>query len=124
MSQIKSAPQIHMRRNVVQQDKYKHVPKPYMQVAEGMERQFTNHLLAQMRKTVHSANPESNAERIYKSMLDDERAKLMAQSDSGLGVKDMVLDQIYPQHRRVNPRDAVQMYNNIKPNSHKGEMNE
>ncbi len=124
LSQIKNTPQIHLRQNV-QQDKYKNVPKPYMQVAEGMERQFTNHLLTQMRKTVDSSEPESNAEKIYKSMLDDERANLMAKSNSGLGVKDMVLDQIYPQYKRQNQLNAVQMYNkNMNTNSHKGEHNE
>ncbi len=58
-------------------------------------------------------------------MLDDERAKLMAKSNSGLGVKDMVLDQIYPQYKRQNQLNAVQMYNkNLNTNSHKGENNE
>lgn len=96
-----------------------------MRVAKGMEAQFTNHLLAQMRKTVDSASPVSNAEKIYKSMLDDERSKLMANSQSGLGVKDMVLDQIYPQYKQLNARQAVQMYNkNLNTNSHKGETNE
>jgi Rod binding domain-containing protein len=124
LSQINNTPQIHFKQNV-QQDKYKYVPKDYMRVAEGMEAQFTNHLLAQMRKTVDSANPVGNAEKIYRSMLDDERSKLMANSTSGLGVKDMVLDQIYPQYKQLNQRQAVQMYNkNLDTNSHKGENNE
>ncbi len=122
MNSIKNSPQIHHRRNVVG-DKYKNVPKPYLKVAEAMEAQFTNHLLGEMRKTVHSANPETQAEKIYKSMLDDERAQMMANSHSGLGVKDLVLDQIYPQYRqKAAVQNAMNTYKQI--NSQQGENNE
>lgn len=122
MSSIKNIPNIHNPSTRKQQaDKYKNIPKPYMQVAEGMEEQFTNHLLGEMRKTVHSTEPDSQATKVYKSMLENERAKLMAQSSSGIGVKDLVLDQIYPQHRRVSIQDSVKMY---KQNHSQGESHE
>jgi Rod binding domain-containing protein len=89
-----------------------------MQVAEGMEEQFTNHLLGEMGKTVHSTVPESQATKMYKSMLENERAKLMAQSNSGIGIKDLVLDQIYPKHRRISAESTVKMY---KQNNSQGE---
>jgi Rod binding domain-containing protein len=120
VSSIENIPQIH-KPNIRQQhdaDKYKNIPKPYMQVAEGMEEQFTNHLLGEMRKTVHSTAPDSQATKVYKSMLENERAKLMAQSSSGLGIKDLVLDQIYPKHRRVSAQNTVKMY---KQNNSQGE---
>lgn len=121
MSKINATPQIQNARTV--KDKYANIPKPYLDVAKGMEAQFTNHLLNQMRKTVPSTKPESQAEKIYKSMLDSERSKLMAASESGVGVKDLVLDQIYPKHKRVSPQEMVKMYNpNL--NSQKGENNE
>ncbi len=76
-----------------------HVPKEYLEVAEGMETQFAQHLLTEMRKTVDKNSPSSSAQKIYESMQDLERAKIIAKSDHGLGVKDLVLDQIYPAHR-------------------------
>lgn len=119
MSQIKSLPNIH-RPNITQ-DKYKNVPKAYMDVAEGMEAQFTNHLLTQMRKTAPSVNPESQATKVYKSLLDSERSDMMAKTSSGIGVKDLVLDQIYPTHMRQENNslhDKIKMYKN---NSHNGQ---
>ena len=121
MNQINETPQIHVRKSYAQ-DKYRNVPKDYLKVAQGMETQFTNHLLGEMRKTVQPTNPESQAQKIYKSMLDDERAKMMSESNTGLGVKDMVLDQIYPNWRKSNPQHAVQMYKQV--NSQQGERNE
>jgi Rod binding domain-containing protein len=74
--------------------------KPYEDVAEGMESNFTSHLLQEMRKTVPKENPDSSAMEYYNSLLDFERAQLMAKSDSGLGVKKVILDQIVPQHMK------------------------
>jgi Rod binding domain-containing protein len=121
LSNIKNIPQILNTKTV--RNKYANIPKPYLDVAEGMEAQFTNHLLNQMRKTVPSVKPETQAEKIYKSMLDNERSKTMATSQTGIGIKDLVLDQIYPKHKRVSPREMVKMYNpNL--NSQKGENHE
>ncbi len=72
--------------------------KPYEDIAEGMEANFTTHMLAEMRKTIPKETPDSSAMEYYNSLLDFERAQLMAKSDSGLGVKKVILDQIVPQH--------------------------
>ena len=72
--------------------------KPYEEIAEGMESNFTSHLLAEMRKTVPKETPDSSATDYYNSLLDYERAQLMARSDTGLGVKKVVLEQIVPHH--------------------------
>ncbi|HLW57579.1 MAG TPA: rod-binding protein [Bacteriovoracaceae bacterium] len=72
--------------------------KPYEEIAEGMEASFTSHLLAEMRKTIPKETPDSSATEYYNSLLDYERAQLMAKSDTGLGIKKVVLDQIVPQH--------------------------
>ena len=70
--------------------------KPYEDIAEGMEANFTSHMLAEMRKTVPKETPDSSAMEYYNSLLDYERAQLMAKSDSGLGIKKVILDQIVP----------------------------
>lgn len=74
--------------------------KPYQDVAEGMETSFTSHMLAEMRKTIPKESPDSSATEYYNSLLDYERAQTMAKSDSGLGIKKIILDQIVPQHMK------------------------
>lgn len=74
--------------------------KPYEEIAEGMESSFTSHMLAEMRKTIPKETPDSSATDYYNSLLDYERAQTMAKSDSGLGIKKVILDQIVPQHMK------------------------
>ena len=80
--------------------------KPFEDVAEGMEANFTSHLLAEMRKTIPKETPDSSATEYYNSLLDYERAQLMAKSDSGLGVKKIILDQIVPTHMKHYMKSA------------------
>ncbi len=74
--------------------------KPFEDIAEGMEANFTSHMLAEMRKAIPKENQDSSAMEYYNSLLDYERAQLMAKSDSGLGVKKVILDQIVPEHMK------------------------
>ena len=74
--------------------------KPFEDIAEGMEANFTSHMLAEMRKTIPKETPDSSALEYYNSMLDSERAQLMAHSNSGLGIKKIILDQIVPQNMK------------------------
>lgn len=80
--------------------------KPYEDIAEGMEANFTSHMLAEMRKTIPKENPDSSAMEYYNSLLDYERSQLMAKSDSGLGVKKVILDQIVPQNMKHYLKNA------------------
>ncbi len=81
--------------------------KPFEEIAEGMEANFTSHMLAEMRKTIPKETPDSSAMEYYNSLLDYERAQTMAKSDSGLGVKKVILDQIVPQHMKHYLKNAV-----------------
>lgn len=81
--------------------------KPYEDIAEGMEANFTSHMLAEMRKTIPKETPDSSAMEYYNSLLDYERAQLMAKSDSGLGVKKVILDQIVPQNMKHYLKNAA-----------------
>ncbi len=80
--------------------------KPYEDIAEGMEANFTSHMLAEMRKNIPKEEQDSSAMEYYNSLLDYERAQLMAQSNSGLGVKKVILDQIVPQHLKQYLKNA------------------
>lgn len=122
MSQINNIPTFKMQKH--DPDKYKNVPKEYLEVAEGMESQFTNHLINEMRKSTKA--PSGPAESIYRSMLDAERAKLMSQTNTGLGIKDVVLKEIYPNFDKPNLGN-VKMYKEItakEVHSTQGENNE
>ena len=74
--------------------------KPFEEIAEGMEASFTSHMLSEMRKTIPKEIPDSSAMDYYNSMLDSERSQLMAKSETGLGVKKIILDQIVPNHMK------------------------
>lgn len=92
--------------------KFKNVPKPYLDVAKGMEKQFISHMIQQMQSSVKSEKPDSAATKYYKGLMDDQRAEIMANSENGIGLKDIVLDQILPQHmkQQTNAKDVVKMY--------------
>lgn len=80
--------------------------KPFEDIAEGMEANFTSHMLAEMRKTIPKESPDSSAMEYYNSLLDYERAQLMAKSDTGLGIKKVILDQIVPQNMKHYLKNA------------------
>jgi Rod binding domain-containing protein len=80
--------------------------KPFEEIAEGMEANFTSHMLAEMRKTIPKETPDSSSMEYYNSLLDYERAQTMAKSDTGLGVKKVILDQIVPQHMKHYLKNA------------------
>lgn len=92
--------------------------KQYEDVAEGMEANFTNHMLSEMRKSVNKETPDSPATEYYNSLMDEERSKMMAGSKNGLGVKGMILDQILPQHLKqlrnpVAPQQQIAKYESV-----------
>lgn len=138
----KIAPQIHTTQaqkeaknarmhnpQINNQDKYAGIPKPYMDIAQGMESQFINHMLDELEKTVHKEKPDSQAEAYYKSLINQERSDIMAKTENGIGLKDMVLDQIYPKYMRrpIANKEALGQYQNVTMhgnNSKLGEANE
>jgi Rod binding domain-containing protein len=83
--------------------------RPFEEIAEGMEANFTSHMLAEMRKTIPKETPDSSAMEYYNSLLDFERAQTMAKSDSGLGIKKVILDQIVPPHMKQYLKNATQV---------------
>jgi len=107
--------------NQANSDFYKKALRPYEEIAEGMEANFTNHLLQEMKKTIPKDNPDSAPMDYYNSLMDSERSQLMAKSETGLGVKKVILDQIVPAHlkNKVNHPSNVYTKNAMtKENSH------
>lgn len=87
--------------NIVKKDNnnLKYVPKPYLDVANGMESQFAKLMLEQMQKSI-GKNDNDTSSNYYTSLLTDERSKMLTENSKGLGIKQMILDQIYPQKMR------------------------
>lgn len=97
--------------------------EPYRKVAEGMETQFVHHMIKQMRNTVPQDKPDSGEVNYYKSLMDYERAKIMATDPKGgIGIKKLVLDEITPAYLKENhrrPQGNYQAYKNtLKENTH------
>jgi len=89
------------------------IPKPYRNIAKAMEKQFVEHMLEQMGKTVPGQEKKDTATKYYESLLKSERANLMAQNNGGIGIQDMILNKIYP--KRIAPQKSINAY--LKRNS-------
>jgi Rod binding domain-containing protein len=87
-------------RNKQVSNNTQYVPDPYKKVASSMEQQFSNFMLNEMKKTTGEESSGDTGSEYYKSLLTTERAKSMASKGEGLGLKKMILDQIYPNRLR------------------------
>ena len=85
-----------------------YIPEPYKDMARGMEKQFLEFMIEQMNKTTQLTEPSSTAANYYKDLLTGERADKMARNHEGMGIQDIILDQIYPKEKRN--RLAYQAY--------------
>lgn len=88
-----------------------YIPKDYIEVAKSQEANFLKIMFEEMHNTVDKSEPMSSAEDIYQSMLTDERAQMMASHPDGVGIKKLILDQIYPQKYRT--QEGLQAYDTM-----------
>ncbi len=75
------------------------IPEPYRDVAKGMEKQFAEFMLQEMHKTVSDTDTSTGMD-YYKSLMTSEQAEQLINKESGLGIQQVILDQIYPQNMR------------------------
>lgn len=96
-------PQITMKTNGSQRTDDRFIPEDHKNVARGMEQQFAEYMIQQMNNTVDKADNENqdSASTYYENMMTTERAKMMSNSGTGLGVQKIVLNQIYPERLRT-----------------------
>jgi flagellar protein FlgJ len=73
--------------------------KKLREACQGIEAMFIHQMFSQMRATVPQGGliKESNAEKIYRDMLDEKYSEIMAQSTNNLGLADMVYNQLKAQ---------------------------
>lgn len=108
------------------------VPKAYKDVASGMEKVFAQMMLEHMERATDQTEEDGPAQKFYKSLQLEQRADAMTeQGGTGLGVQQMILDQIYPKELRTEAnyqafeqqekarmpyKKALEMYNKNKNN--------
>lgn len=86
----------------------KYIPKPYVEAAQSMEKQFVKLMIDEMKKTSQSEKPASTGMDYYMDLESEERAKAMVQRDQ-IGLQDLILDKIYPEkYRNVHAFNAYQ----------------
>ena len=87
------------------------IPEEYRRVARGIESQFIQYMIEQMKRTIDRVQPDSSALKFYRSILNNHQANIMAEKDNGLGLQKIILDQIYPQKMRFfSEKDVVNSY--------------
>ena len=96
-------------KNSHPRDDTRFIPEPFKKVARGMEEQFINYMLGQMNKSVDKAKDASSAMDYYNSLQDNERSKILANKDGGLGLQKVILNQMYPKHLRNEAQFSAQM---------------
>ncbi len=85
--------------NTSSKNSYQYIPKAYVDVAKGMEKQFLNYMLEQMKKTTEEKEGDTSSQ-YYNSLMTSERAGIMSEQNEGMGISKLILDQIYPKHLR------------------------
>lgn len=89
------------------------IPPAYKNIASGMERQFLEYMLEKMKATITDEEP-STAQSYYDGLQTSEQAKALAEKDEGMGIQEMILNQIYPKNRRNTLNAAQNPYMNQK----------
>ena len=84
---------------ISKKENYQYVPKEFKQIAKSMEQQFIEHMLQQMEKT-SGADNESTSDNYYKGLQRTKRAEMFSQLSGEGSLKDLILDQIYPEKYR------------------------
>lgn len=85
------------------------IPQQLKDVAKGLEKQFAEHMVQEMSKSIARTQDDSTASEYYQNLMIEERAKMLTESNKGLGFQDLILDQIYP--KKFRNAEALQAYN-------------
>jgi restriction endonuclease len=101
------------------EDQKKYIPKKYTEFAQGMEQQFAKYMVEQMNKSSGQSQKMDTASSYYKDLLTNEHTKALTETNNGLGIQDLILDDVYPKKFRneaaFNAYNQHQMKNKLKP---------
>lgn len=90
-----------------------YIPKEFKEVAASMEKQFIEHMLEQMEKTTGKKD-DSTANNYYKSLQRNERSEIISNLSAEGSLKELILDQIYPQ--KFRNETSFNAYKNMQNN--------
>ncbi len=79
--------------------------KELMDACKTFEGYFLQMMYKSMRNTIDTSNsfmPQSNAEKIFQDMLDEETCKNASSSGNGIGLAQMLYKQLSRQHKTIN----------------------
>ncbi len=100
-------------------DQKKYIPKKYKEFAQGMEQQFAKYMVQQMNKNSGQSQEMNTANSYYKDLLTNEHTKALTETNNGLGIQDLILDDVYPKKFRneaaFNAYNQHQMKTKLKP---------
>jgi Rod binding domain-containing protein len=82
---------------------------PYLDIAQGMEKEFVKFLVAKMRENTGREEEDSSEMNYYNSLIDDEYADLYVKQNAGKNLQEVILRQIDPNRfQRLNhPQDIA-----------------
>lgn len=89
------------------QERQKLMLSKLQEVAQGMEEQFANLLIQEMRKSIDKTEEGSSAMKIYESMLDQEYSRILAEQGQ-LGLSDVIVKQLAPKMNIELPKEQRQ----------------
>ncbi|OUR92856.1 hypothetical protein A9Q84_20295 [Halobacteriovorax marinus] len=100
----------------------KYIPKPYLEAAQGMEKQFIQLMVKEMKKTTQGPESTSTGMDYYMDLQSGERADAMVKKNQ-VGLQDLILDKIYPEKfRNVHAFNAYKQQTNQMNNRSNVEM--
>lgn len=95
-------------KKTLQQNPHAYIPKKYKTFAKGMEQQFAKYMVEQMNKTVLKEKSSSPGSDYYNDLLANEYTKNLSEHNNGLGIQDIILDDIYP--KKMRNKAAFNLY--------------
>lgn len=81
-----------------------YIPEDFKNFAEGQEKVFAQFLLKEFHKSIPKNTDNSTAGGIYESWMIDEQSDALSKSKDGIGIKDLILEEIYPREQRTKMR--------------------
>jgi Rod binding domain-containing protein len=79
-------------------------------ISRNMEVQFIKFMVNQMRRSVQTANPMGQEMKYYQGLLDDKYAQLMGNTRNGLGLSNLIYQQLknkYSQRKHIGTEKPI-----------------
>lgn len=100
-SQQQIQPAQNVQKNVARKNDFSKIPAPYVDVAKKMESEFAKMMIEKMKSSMGKSEDSDSAQDFYDSLMTQEQAESLTKRE-GLGVAQMILEQIYPVSKRTD----------------------